>query len=1328
MWFKSKKIFKLINMSLCMIVVLMSVTVSGIPKTSYAESSNVTYSEELQLPDIPGTEWIQPAPVNECANPDPAWIFCDDFEQDRSAQYFEGKTFVSNNRTAGEGWNGSTAVKGEFKQGVAGAGGMKVAFGKTESSYEAPVSHDGENIREIYYRMYLKHDANWIGGGGYKLSRATSLVEGWAQPFIGHLWSGNGTANDEDKNYLLLDPASGTDEAGNLVSTEYNDFDNLRWLGYKRGLTPIFSPDYVGKWYSIEVHIKLNDAGQSNGVFEYWINNTLQASSTNLNWLGNYDAYGINTVLFENFWNDGAPQDQNRYFDNIVISTEKIDKDIVVNPAGESGGNAQLGWQAPDGLIEGGELVVSTDGTYDFGDLGPTMLYRQSLSDEVSDTQLSTNVPVGRGTVVPAVEVGSPYVRDVPELPYGKGLEIGTPVKKVYVFDNQVHTEFYEHYYVYWPAEHQDNAKDMLLAATRSWGIKGIWHYLDTDGYWTNDKSDVLSSSPGWDTNLKYFSNAFKIMSNDSPTGYFDSTERSGMRDPVDFQRWRSSPMLKQFWVKAGPTPGSTAGSDGLYRLTDTSVGMIEAKSYKEAGQWTAFDAPVIGFDRLTIPGYVEQFPIADNTQLYFADIYQAVGPGAAARIEITDSADYDASKKITILDIKDWASDKVSATIRKGVFYQESLAGKYVHLHDANNNHIYIGQLEEQGYVPEPTAPGVATGVTAVAGNGKATVSFTAPEEDGGSPITGYTVTASPGNLVQNGTDSPIVFTGLTNNTAYTFTVKAINDVGAGVSSVASNTVVPNVVKITPVETGDEDFKQGDLIEAEDFTFESGGTVTIADRGQSHTTGNPLGNMFYNWDTPGHVLEWEFNVPESGLYRIGMKYSSSEAASLRELQVDEGETYTFHYPRTLGGWSDFDNALLQNSEGNDLLFDLEAGTHKIRMTNVSSGLNLDYIVLHKMDDSPVLPLTDGTASMTGNQTSLPRGGDLELTVGSSELNGSFTALDVIVDYDPDVLSFATVTSGSSVSLDESAFELLKPNYTFMSAVNEAAGKIRIIMFTPDEQYAVQNAGSLFKLRGGVKGDAALGAASVTLDKFDASLFNKKVSFDTGEASCSFDVRLADNAALAAAIDNAQALHDQATEGTLPGEHTNGSRAALQAAIDEAEIVSMDIQAEQDQVNGALQTLLNAITTFNLSINPSETVDQTILNETIALAQNRYNKAEEGNRIGLYEVGSRDDLFDAITAASSVLQTGNQTQVDQAVVALNDALSIFAQKLVTLVPGATAVSISDLSIALRYYGVTLNDAGWSEIEKADVLNKGKITIDTIAAIAQMILDDWLLDE
>ena len=111
-----------------------------------------------------------------------------------------------------------------------------------------------------------------------------------------------------------------------------------------------------------------------------------------------------------------------------------------------------------------------------------------------------------------------------------------------------------------------------------------------------------------------------------------------------------------------------------------------------------------------------------------------------------------------------------------------------------ANNN---IGLNAVQSFtltvnLASPGVPGAPTGVAAVAGNGQATVSFTAPASNGGSAITGYTVISSPGNITATGSASPITVTGLTNGTAYTFTVSATNVIGTGSSSTPSTPVIP--------------------------------------------------------------------------------------------------------------------------------------------------------------------------------------------------------------------------------------------------------------------------------------------------------------------------------------------------------------------------------------------------------------------------------------------------------------------------------------------------------------------------------------------------------
>jgi uncharacterized protein (TIGR02145 family) len=79
-----------------------------------------------------------------------------------------------------------------------------------------------------------------------------------------------------------------------------------------------------------------------------------------------------------------------------------------------------------------------------------------------------------------------------------------------------------------------------------------------------------------------------------------------------------------------------------------------------------------------------------------------------------------------------------------------------------------------------------------ATASDLQASVAFTAPASNGGTVITGYTVTSSPGGLTATGASSPLTVSGFTFRTSYTFTVVAINAVGNSVASAASGAVTP--------------------------------------------------------------------------------------------------------------------------------------------------------------------------------------------------------------------------------------------------------------------------------------------------------------------------------------------------------------------------------------------------------------------------------------------------------------------------------------------------------------------------------------------------------
>jgi hypothetical protein len=258
-----------------------------------------------------------------CPHPLPdAWVFCEDFETmaNPAATFFEYQdadgAFVLDE---GDAASGVRAMKARYAEGVEGAGWLSVAFGRNPIVYgNTPQASADRDFQSIYWRVRVKMEEGWPDVGPGQLTSATAFAsENWQQALVARLRS------DGEDPTLLAEPISCIVD-GAVACEAFEDADRQKDLGELVGPTPLFSADASGSWHCVEAHVALNTPGAVDGTFEFWIDGELQNESHALDWRGSWTEYGINLVTVQNLWPGGAPMDLERWFDDLVISTEPI--------------------------------------------------------------------------------------------------------------------------------------------------------------------------------------------------------------------------------------------------------------------------------------------------------------------------------------------------------------------------------------------------------------------------------------------------------------------------------------------------------------------------------------------------------------------------------------------------------------------------------------------------------------------------------------------------------------------------------------------------------------------------------------------------------------------------------------------------------------------------------------------------------------------------------------------------------------------------------------------------------------------------------------------
>jgi hypothetical protein len=192
----------------------------------------------------------------------------------------------------------------------------------------------------------------------------------------------------------------------------------------------------------------------------------------------------------------------------------------------------------------------------------------------------------------------------------------------------------------------------------------------------------------------------------------------------------------------------------------------------------------------------------------------------------------------------------------------------------------------------PLPYAP---TAVTAVAGFQSALISWQPPSFDGGSGISSYTVSASPGgsSATAAGNLTSATVSGLTTGTAYTFTVAAMNNVGAGPVSAPSNSVIPQSVPDPPTN----------VVAAPGNLSATVSWSPPAMIGGSAITGYTVNSTGVNLSVPGTQTQAQVPQLTGSSYRFTVSATNASGTGLPSAASNVVAPYPFHAMYTLDGY-----------------------------------------------------------------------------------------------------------------------------------------------------------------------------------------------------------------------------------------------------------------------------------------------------------------------------------------------------------------------------------------------------------------------------------------
>lgn len=247
-----------------------------------------------------------PPPVEECENwadEHPEWIWCDGFEDLDGWQDGYGDVNDDDGRFApseDDAFAGSRSLQQLYTEGQVGAGWLGFHLG------DAPGA-SGEPARDHYFvRWYHKFEEGFEDAPP-KMARVRRLSPGWDKEYSVHHWIG-------DDDHVIVADVHAPD------STQAND---AGWLPVTRSDFS-YDDENVGRWICHEMEIRNNTPGDTDGHVRVWADGELIIERTEVDLRGDRDDADLNEIMLDTYWNGGSPTEQSRYYDNFVVSTERV--------------------------------------------------------------------------------------------------------------------------------------------------------------------------------------------------------------------------------------------------------------------------------------------------------------------------------------------------------------------------------------------------------------------------------------------------------------------------------------------------------------------------------------------------------------------------------------------------------------------------------------------------------------------------------------------------------------------------------------------------------------------------------------------------------------------------------------------------------------------------------------------------------------------------------------------------------------------------------------------------------------------------------------------